>query len=65
MNRNPLGSVNRDKTGLQYVRKGCTVDDNGLRFRVQRVRLGTAYGVTLILQRSVFATCSTLRVVEA
>lgn len=62
-NVNPLGSVNRDKTGLRYVRKGVTVSDTGLLFQVQRVRLGTAYGVTLIQRRSVHAPCSNLRVI--
>ncbi|MGC1176061.1 hypothetical protein [Polaromonas sp.] len=41
-NRNPLGSVNRDKTGLRYVRRGCTVRMGSYRGRVVRVRTGNA-----------------------
>lgn len=64
-NTNPLGHVNRDKTGKAYVKKGCTVDFDGLRFRVQRVRLGTVYGETIYMHRPVVAACSQLRVVNA
>ena len=65
MSVNPLGSVNRDKTGLRFVRKGCIADYSGLYFTVQRVRLGMAYGVTLMQRQSVFAPCASLRVVPS
>ncbi len=60
---NPLGSVNRDKTGMVFVKKNLIVDFDGVRFRVQRVRLGIAYGETLFMHNPVVARCSQLRVV--
>lgn len=60
---NPLGHVNRDKTGTAYVQKGSIVDYDGLRLRVQRVRLGTVYAETIYMHKPVVALCSQLRVV--
>lgn len=60
---NPLGHANRDRTGGAYVKKGSIVDFDGLRFRVQRVRLGTVYGETLYMKAPIVARCSQLRVV--
>ena len=62
-NTNALGAKNRDKTGESTVRKGVIADWGGLRFRVQRVRQGLAYGETLYMHRSVMAECRVLRVV--
>lgn len=61
----PLGSKNRDKTGELTVRKGVIADWGGLRFRVQRVRQGRAYGETIYMHRSVTAECCFLRVVPS
>lgn len=65
MSVNALGSVNRGKTGLVFIRKGLTVSDSGLLFQVQRVRFGTACSITLIQRRSVHALCSNLRVITS
>lgn len=62
-NKNPLGHINRDKTGLKTVRKGCTVDYSGVRFAVKRVRQGIAYGETLLQKQYFHAPTSAVRVV--
>lgn len=59
---NPLGSVNRDKTGLSVVRKGVTVDYGGIRFVVERVRRGVAYGNTTFSNQYFFAPANAVRV---
>lgn len=63
-NTNPCGSINRDKTGEKFIKRGVTVDFDGLRLRVCRVRLGTVYAETIYMRRPVVAACSQLRVVS-
>lgn len=63
-NQNPLGHINRDKSGLRTVKKGCIVDYCGLRFAVQRVRQGIAYGHTLLQKRYFHAPTSAVLVVK-
>lgn len=55
---------NRDKSGFEFVKKGLTVDYFGVRFYVQRVRLGICYGETLIRHVPIYASCSTVKVVK-
>lgn len=63
-NQNPLGHINRDKTGLRMVRKGCKVDYHGMTFLVQRVRKGVAYGQTLLQKQYFFAPTNSVKVVR-
>lgn len=54
---------NLDKGDLHIVRKGLTVDYMGLRCLVQRVRLGTFYGKTLVSGKPINFPCAWVRVV--
>lgn len=58
-----ITASNLDKTRTRIVRKGLLCDLGGLRFRVQRVRLGTVYGQTLIQKHDVVTQCLHVRVV--
>lgn len=64
-NVNPCGSINRDKTGTRYVKKGVTADYSGLRVRVQKVRCGVAFCETFFNHQAVIVDCSKLRVVAS
>jgi len=57
------GVSNLDKTRTRIVRKGVTCDWSGLRFRVERVRLGVAYGVTFYHRNPVVVDCAQVKVV--
>lgn len=61
--KNPLGSLNRDSTGLRYVRKGCVVQfPGGATCRVARVRTGLFWADIPIPSRmpSHFCSCVTV-----
>lgn len=64
-NTNPCGSINRDKTGEKYVRKGVTCDYAGLRLRVKKVRCGVAICETFFNHQTLLVDCNRLRVVAA
>lgn len=59
----PPNASNLDKTRRRIVRKGVTCDWSGLRIRIQRVRLGIAYGETFYAKNPVIVDCAQLRVV--
>lgn len=63
-NQNPLGHTNRDKKGLRMVKKGCKVDYYGIAFVVQRVRMGVAYGQTLMQKQYFFAPTNSVKVMD-
>ena len=54
---------NLDKTGMRFVKKGCTVERQGFRYRVVRVRCGVAYVETLIHRITDCYPVSSLRVI--
>lgn len=63
----PSKRSNLDATGLRVVRAGVTVSDDGFRYFVTRVRLGTFYGRWInafgSLGAPVFGDCRSVRVV--
>jgi hypothetical protein len=62
-NKNPLGGLNRDRTGLKTVCKGVTVDYYGLRVIVKRVRKGVCYGETVATHEWFARLCKVVKVV--
>lgn len=64
-NKNPLGHINRDKTGLKTVRKGVFVVryPGASPLIVVRVRKGFAYCYNQFVRNTPYFNCSTLTVV--
>ena len=63
--KNPLGSLNRDSTGLRYVRKGCVVQfPGGATCRVARVRTGLFWADIPIPSRMPSHLCSCVTVLH-
>lgn len=62
--QNPLGHLNRDKTGRRMVRKGCKLDYHGMVFVVHRVRKGVAYGETIMQKQYFFAPTNSVKVLD-
>lgn len=62
-NKNPLGHINRDKTGLRTVRKGSIVRfDGGLNGYVIKVRMGHCHVKGAVSGITYFAQCGEVSV---